>query len=119
MTKLLLPFALAAVLSGPAAALQPETVVALKTLNLAPDAPDVALVADDEVNGTTLDTLAAKQDYDGIKQFIATRAFYHKFKKNPLVQAPGDDLYKTKFLTAAEKSYIAVQIQAQFGFGTA
>lgn len=114
MRKVLLALA-AAVLALPAAALTQTTAQFLTEIGISPDSADVQLVARDVVRSKSLDTLAARRDEDGVRRFIATRAFIHRFRQDSSTPYPDGDLYQISYLTAAEKAYITQKIQESWG----
>lgn len=91
MKSLLLAAAVSAVLAAPARALSPETAAFLVTAGLDPASADVRL-ADEEGPVTvlyqgddkefSLDSLAKDKAKNGIKAFVAARAFIRQLTKN-------------------------------------
>ncbi len=103
---------------SPAAALAPSTTAYLQQIGIS-DSSDVKQVSDDVINGTSLDSLARKQDADGIRRFIATRAFFHRFKRDSSISFPPDGLYDVAFLSDGDQAYITRKIQEEFGVKSA
>jgi hypothetical protein len=101
------------------AALAHSTVEFLQKLNISANSADVVAVADDSVNGVTLDSLAADGDRTGAKRFIATRAFIHKYLKDPSTAFPSTELYDVAYLTKTEKDFVFQQITGSFGVSAA
>lgn len=112
--KILLAAAFAALLAAPALALKPATEQFLNELGISPQSEEVKLIAGDVVNGKSLDTLAAKRDENGVKSFLATRAFIRAFKQDANASFPDDELYNIGYLTAPEKLYIATKLAEAF-----
>lgn len=91
MKSLLIAVAVSAILSAPARALSPETSAFLVKAGLDPASADVRL-ADEEGPVTvlyqgddkefSLDSLAKDNAKNGIKAFVASRAFIRQLKKN-------------------------------------
>lgn len=108
--------ALAVFFSFPAlaSALTPETDAFLQSLGYAQNSPEVTRVAADSVNGRTLDSLAAKHDEDGVRRFITTRNFIHRYMKDPSTPFP-THYYDVAYLSASEQDFIFNQIAAGFG----
>ncbi|MDE2264804.1 MAG: hypothetical protein KGL29_02800, partial [Alphaproteobacteria bacterium] len=62
----------------------PATAAFLKEIGIDPASPDVTLAADDvvsnkDIQNVSLNSLAAMRDQEGVKRFIATRAFIHRY----------------------------------------
>lgn len=112
--RTLLAATLAALLAPSALALKPATNQFLNEIGFAPDVSEVAAVAADNINGKTLDTLAAKRDEAGVRSFIATRNFIRAFRRNPDAVFPDDELYNIAYLSAPEKLYIATKLAESF-----
>jgi hypothetical protein len=99
------------------AAVSKNTAAFLRTIGIDPASADVVSVAADDVHGITLNSLGAKHDKNGIKKFIATRAFFHKFMINTNMSFPPPDLYDVSYLTKPEQVLIENQIKKEFGAG--
>jgi hypothetical protein len=98
----------------------PDAAAFLREIGIDPASADVAsvikdVVSNDKVKDISLNSLATKRDKDGVKRFIATRVFFHKFVVDSNTRAPPDELYRTLYLTNAEKGFIACQISKNFG----
>jgi hypothetical protein len=114
MKTLLFSLAVVGALAARALALAPDTEQFLQTLGFAADSPDVAAVAADSVNGVTLDSLAADHDKNGVKRFIATRAFYKKYKTDASTPFPDGNLYDISYLTSDEQNFIGNRLADSF-----
>lgn len=88
------------------AALGPTSIAFLKELGLDANSPEVVAVADDSVDGKTLDKIAARRDAMGVKRFIATRSFAHAFQKDTKTPFPPNDLYDIDYLSKEETGFI-------------
>lgn len=86
----------------------------LKELGVDPADPAVRAIASQSVatkTGTySLDALAAKGDAEAVKAFLVTRDFLRAFREDPDIEFPDDETYDIRYLTEAEKRYIARQL---------
>ena len=93
----------------------PGTATFLREIGIDPTSADVASIAKDDANGTNLNSLAANRDAQGVKRFIATRVFLHKFLIDSNTPYPPPDLYDVQYLAKAEQTLIANHIKKEFG----
>jgi hypothetical protein len=106
----------AGVLIGPAhARLSASAAAFLNEIGVDPASADVKLVSNDvvsndDVQGVSLTSLAAKRDEEGVKRFIATRVFIHKYMKDTNTQEPSAALYDTQYLTKSEQNFMFCQV---------
>lgn len=99
----------------PAPALTPAAETMLKGLGLDPASKEVLAIAKDRVKAVsgevyTLDGLAAKGDVAAVKAFLVTRDFFRDFRENWDIEFPNDELYDIRYLSAAERAYMARQL---------
>lgn len=94
-----------------ASALTPAAESMLRTLGQDPESELIRAIAADTVRTKagvyTLDSLAAKGDLNAVKSFLVTRDFLRAFKDDPDIEFPDDASYDIRYLTEAEKVYIA------------
>lgn len=104
-------FAAAILCSAAASALAPAAERMLKELGVDPSDAAVRAVAAEAVRTGggvyTLDALAAKGDAAAVKAFLVTRDFLRAFREDPDIEFPDDETYDIRYLTEAEKRYIA------------
>lgn len=100
----------------PASALTPAAESLLNKLGLDPKSEEIVALARDKVKTKdgviTLDSLAAKGDVPAVKAFLVTREFIHAFKVNWDIEFPNDELYDIRYVTEAEKVYMAKKLMA-------
>jgi hypothetical protein len=100
--------------AGPAfAGLGPGAIAFLQELGVDASSPEVVAVADDNIDGKTLDKIAAKRNEGGGKRFIATRNFAQAFLKDPKTPFPPDDVYHISYLGKEETGFIDRAIAAE------
>ncbi|MBI5247845.1 MAG: hypothetical protein HY923_11770 [Elusimicrobia bacterium] len=111
--------ALALFAAASASALSPETETFLKGLKIDPQSADIQaiaadVVANDEGEEVSLDTLAAKRDEMGVKRFVATRKFVKAYMKNTKTPFPERKLYEISFLKPNEVIFILDALKKPF-----
>jgi len=98
----------------PVSAMTPAAESLLTKLGLDPKSEEIALLAADKVQTKdgmiSLDSLAAKGDVPAVKAFLVTREFFHEFRKNWDIEFPNDELYDIRYLSEAEKVYMAKKL---------
>lgn len=109
------PAAIAASIIPTYAGMSAGTATFLREIGVDPTSADVTSIAKDDASGINLNSLAANHDAQGVKRFIATRAFLHKFLINSNTPFPPPDLYDVQYLTKVEQTLIANQIKKEFG----
>jgi hypothetical protein len=120
MRSILLAFVfLAAAIIPSYADVTPATAAFLKKIGVDPRSAKVTAIADDvvsnkDVQGVSLNSLAAKRDEEGIKRFIATRDFIHKYEADTNTPFPSTALYDGLYLTKPELHFVYCQLAKGF-----
>lgn len=68
--------------AGSAPALSPSSISFLREMGLDPSSPDVLAASRDDINGVSLESLAADRSRKEVTKFLATRAFIRAFEKD-------------------------------------
>jgi len=93
----------------------PRVTTYLKKLGFDPSSKEITSIANDNVNGITLKSLVSRRDETGVRRFIATRNFIHKYTKDTTTAFPPATLYDVQYLTPRDQKFIMIQIQKAFG----
>lgn len=70
------------------------------------NAAAVRVVSGDNVGGVTLESLAARQDAEAVRQFVSIRHFLRAIRADVKAPVPEDYDSESAYLTSAEKDYI-------------
>ena len=122
MRSMLLALALMVAMIGPVYAdVSVGTAAFLKEIGINPASADVISISNDvvsnkDVKDVSLNSLAAKRDEEGVKRFIATRAFIHKYEADSSTPFPPEKVYNTTYLTRPEQDFVFCHAIAK-GFG--
>ncbi len=118
MLILSLAFAVAA-FNASYAGVATSTAAFMTEIGIDPASPDVQSISQDvvsnkDIQAVSLDSLAAARDQEGVRQFIATRVFIHKYMVDTTTPFPSTELYNVLYLTGTERDFIFCQISKGF-----